>query len=241
MDSGMRLSKLLVVGDSAVLRDMLRFVFSAHADRVLTARSVSDAEQQIAEQCDIEVVIADVNLPDADGFRLLNLLTALEDPKPRVILLASDPSETESSRAFQHGAIGYLAKPIALHDITATLKQQRGQWNGSRRPRRRSDGRACVMDPVPLQAAEQQGCPQIFWYIRDVGETGAFLETEAPVPVGTKLNLSLDVDTASILVTAKVVRVQEPSWGASGGVGVHFVDYGLGAQTDLARYVAGPA
>jgi hypothetical protein len=38
-----------------------------------------------------------------------------------------------------------------------------------------------------------------------------------------------------------VVRVQEPSWGASGGVGVQFVDYGIDARTDLARYVAGAA
>jgi CheY-like chemotaxis protein len=241
MNGGMRLSKVLVVGDSAALRDVLRFAFAAHADRVLTARSVEEAEHRIAEQCDIEVVIADVDLPDGDGFRLLHLLTALEEPKPRVILLASQPSEAESSRAFERGAIGYLSKPIALRDIAAVLKQHSGQWNGNRSPRRRSDGRACVVDRMPLQAVEQHGLPQIFWYIRDVGETGAFLETESPLPVGTKLNLSLDVDTARILVTAKVVRVQEPSWGASGGVGVHFVDYGLGARANLTRYVAAPA
>jgi CheY-like chemotaxis protein len=223
------------------MREVLRLALSAHVGRVLTASSVGEAEQRIAEQCDIEVVVSDVDLPDADGFRLLNLLTALEAPKPRVILLAQEPSEAESRRAFQKGAIGYLSKPIALRDIAAVLKRQSGQWNGSRRPRRRSDGKACVVDRVPLQAVEQSGLPQIFWYLRDVGETGAFLETESPIPVGTKLNLSLDVDVTRILVTAKVVRVQEPSWGASGGVGVHFVDYGLDARADLTRYVAGPA
>ena len=241
MNGGMRLSKVLVVGDSAALRDVLRFAFAAHADRVLTARTVGEAEHRIAEQCDIEVVVADVDLPDGDGFRLLHLLTALEEPKPRVILLASEPSETESSRAFERGAIGYLSKPIALRDIAAVLKQQSGQWNGSRSPRRRSDGRACVLDRMPLEAVEQQGFPQIFWYIRDVGMTGAFLETESPIPVGTRFNLSLDVDAARIFVTARVVRIQEPSWGISGGVGVQFVDYGLRARAKLTRYVAGPA
>jgi hypothetical protein len=94
---------------------------------------------------------------------------------------------------------------------------------------------------MPLEAVEQHGSPQVFWYIRDVGVTGAFLETESPIPVGMHMNLSLDVDTAKVLVTAKVVRVQEPSWGVSGGVGVHFVDYGADALTHLTRYVAAPA
>jgi DNA-binding response OmpR family regulator len=241
MNSGMHLSKVLVVGDSNVLRDILRFTFAAHADRILTARSVAEAEYQIAEQCDIEVAIADVDLPGGEGFRLLQLLTALEEPKPRVILLTSEPSEAESNRAFESGAIGYLSKPIALRDIAAVLKQRSGQWNGNRSPRRRSDGRACVVDRLPLQAAEEHSLPQVFWYMRDVGETGAFLETESPLPVGTQLNLSLDVDSAKILVAAKVVRVQEPSWGASGGVGVRFVDYGLGSRANLMRYVAGSA
>ena len=241
MNGGLRLSKVLVVGDSAALREVLRFAFAAHADRVLTARTVGEAEHRIAEQCDIEVVVADVDMPGGGGFRLLDLLTALEDPKPRAILLASEPSEDESARASQKGAIGYLPKPIALRDIAAILKQRSGAWSEIRSPRRRSDGRACVIDRMPLEAVERHGAPQIFWYIRDVGVTGAFLETESPIPVGTHLNLSLDVDSAKILVAAKVVRVQEPSWGASGGVGVQFVDYGIDARTDLARYVAGAA
>jgi DNA-binding response OmpR family regulator len=240
MDGGLRLSKVLVVGESAALRDVLRLVLFAHADRVLTARTIGEAEHHIAEQCDIEVVVADVDLPDGGGFRLLNLLRAIEEPKPRVILLTAEATEEESNRAFQKGAIGYLCKPIALRDIAAAMKRHDGQWSGNRNVRRRSDGRACVLDRMPLEALEQQGYPQVFWYIRDVGMTGAFLETESPIPVGTQLNLSLDVDTARILVTAKVVRVQEPSWGASGGVGVQFVDYGLHARTELMRYVAEP-
>ena len=240
MDGGLRLSKVLVVGDSAALRDVLRLALSAHVDRVLTARTVGEAEHRIAEQCDIEMVVADVDLPDGGGFRLLNLLRVVEEPKPRMILLASEASEGESNRAFQKGAIGYLCKPIALRDIAAALKRHSGRWNGNRSFRRRSDGRACVLDRMPLEAAEQQGFPQVFWYIRDVGMTGAFLETESPIPVGTRFNLSLNVDAAKIFVTAKVVRVQEPSWGASGGVGVQFVDYGLRARAKLMRYLAEP-
>ncbi|HEY5658236.1 MAG TPA: response regulator [Myxococcota bacterium] len=240
MNGGNRLSKVLVVGDSAALRDVLRLAFSEHADRVLTASSIGEAEHRIAEHCDIEVVVSDLELPDADGFRLLSLLAALEEPKPRVNLLTAQASEAESSRAYQMGAIGVLSKPIALRDIAAVLKQQSGHWNGARAPRRRSDGRACVVDRA-REAAASGGRPQLFWYMRDVGETGAFLETESPIPVGTKLDLALDVDTSTVHVTAKVVRVQEPSWGASGGVGVQFVDYGIDARTQLTRYVASPA
>lgn len=237
MNGGVRLEKVLVVGDSAVLCDVLRLSLAAHCDRVLTAQSARDAENRIAEHCDIDLVLCDVALPDGDGFRLLALVASLEEPKPRVILMGSDTSEEQANRAYQMGAIGYLSKPITLRAVAAILKQQRGEWCGSRRARRRSDGRACVVDRRRLPEISPQHATELFWYIRDVGVTGAFLETESPLPIGTRLDLALDVGGSRIMVTAKVVRVQEPAWGNPGGVGVQFIAFGTDAQSHLARYI----
>jgi two-component system chemotaxis response regulator CheY len=237
VNGGIRLSKVLVAGDSAALRDALRMSLAAHCEQVLTARSLQEAENRIGGHCDIDLLLSDVAFPDGDGFRLLALVRSLEDPKPDVILMAQDASNQQADRAYQMGAIGYLSKPITLREVASILKQHRGEWSGARRPRRRSDGRACVLDRRSRSQITPQHATELFWYIHDVGESGAFLETESPIPVGTKLDLALDVGGTRIVVTAKVVRVQEPAWGAPGGVGVHFVDFDTDAQSHLVRYV----
>jgi len=241
VNGGTRLSKVLVVDHSAVLRDLLRLSLNEHADRVLTASSVREAETRIAEHCDIDLVVSEVALPDGDGFRLLGCVNALEAPKPRVILTTADPSDEDADRAFQMGAIGYLAKPLAVRDIAAILAQRRGDWSDRRRPRRRSDGKACVLDRAPAHAPRQARPLQLFWFLRDVGETGAFLETESAIPIGTVLELELQMGEAKVLVSAKVVRVQEPAWGNPAGIGIQFTDFGADAQLQLAQYVEGEA
>ena len=66
---------------------------------------------------------------------------------------------------------------------------------------------------------------------------GAFLETESPLLVSAKIDLALEIGDVRIRVTAMVVRVQEPSWGCGGGLGVSFLDYGDSAMEALQAFV----
>ncbi len=100
--------------------------------------------------------------------------------------------------------------------------------NIARRVRRRTLGRAIREDPITESA----------WGIRDVSISGAFLETHAPIPVGSELELALVFGTAVIHVTARVVRVQEPAWGQVGGVGIAFTRLRGDSRQFLESYVA---
>ena len=100
--------------------------------------------------------------------------------------------------------------------------------NVARRVRRRTLGRAIRDDPIAESA----------WGIRDVSISGAFLETHAPIPVGSELELALVFGTAVIHVTARVVRVQEPAWGQVGGVGIEFTRLRGDSRQFLESYVA---
>ncbi len=100
--------------------------------------------------------------------------------------------------------------------------------NVARRVRRRTLGRAIRDDPMAESA----------WGIRDVSITGAFLETHAPIPVGSELELALVFGTAVIHVTARVVRVQEPACGQVGGVGIEFTRFRVESQHFLESYIA---
>jgi hypothetical protein len=100
--------------------------------------------------------------------------------------------------------------------------------NVARRVRRRTLGRAIRDDPVAESA----------WSIRDVSISGAFLETNASIPVGSELELALVFGTAVIHVTARVIRIQEPGWGRVGGVGIEFTRFRGDAQQFLESYIA---
>jgi CheY-like chemotaxis protein len=107
-----RFSKLLLIAESLVFRDVLGGVLRSHADQVLTAASAREGRRKVAENADISLVLSEVAMSDGDAFQLLEYVASLGDPKPSVILLTARPAEEEARRAANMGAIGYLGKPI---------------------------------------------------------------------------------------------------------------------------------
>ncbi len=97
----------------------------------------------------------------------------------------------------------------------------------ARRIRRRTLGRAIREAPGE----------ELAWGIRDLSTTGAFLETKAPLEIGTEFDLSLVLGTAVIHVMARVARIQEPSWQHVGGAGIEFTRVSQGAQAFLESYI----
>lgn len=215
-------------------------VLRPHAEAVATAGCRREARSQIASE-PFQLLISDVSLPDGDGFDLLRDARALEHARPDVILVSPRTDFRSERLAAQLGAIGYLVKPIGFRDIARVLKQRSGAAVAQRRPRRRPGGQACVMDLAEGDDAAGGVLPQLIWYARDVSRTGAFLETESPIAVGTVLDLALDLAGRTVRVRAEVVRVQEPDWGRPGGVGVNFIDLAGGANEILDAYIAADA
>jgi CheY-like chemotaxis protein len=228
-----RATKVLVVDDSLIFRDMLRTVLGAGCKTVLTAGSCAEGRRMVDENRDLDLVISDVVMPDASGFVLLEYVETLPLPRPKVILVTARPEGDDAKLAVRMGAAGYLSKPVSLRDVARVLRRNTAtRWNAARRVRRRSIGRAYVSD------SPSERFSQLVWDIRDLSVSGAFLETRGPVPVGTDLNLSLVFGRKVARVRASVVRVQEPSWEAPAGVGVAFTGFEDGALEMLETYVA---
>lgn len=95
-----------------------------------------------------------------------------------------------------------------------------------RRRRRRSLGKACASGPK-----KDYG-------IVNISSSGALLETEGEIRVGQMLDLDFSLDDeTSARVTARVVRVQQPTWGLVGGVGVAFTGFEGPSREIIKRYV----
>ena len=237
----LRLSKVLVVDGSVALRQSLETILSAHCEEVLTASGCREGKQKVAEHPDLSLVLSDVVLPDGDGFEVLEYVASLDEAKPQVILLSGRRMEEDATRAVEAGAIGFLAKPISFRDISRVLRQtERATWNAARAVRRRSLGSAFLIDSRTKADPRREELSHLAWDIRDVSINGAFLETNGPVPVGTRLDLALlFFGTVMARVRAEVVRLQEPSWAHVGGVAVVFKDFDEGSKELLEGYIEG--
>ncbi len=105
--------KLLIVEDDGDSAEMLRMVVDLHGADVKTAAKTSDA-LHILERWQPQVLIADIGLPDEDGYGLIKKVTALAKENNwqlHAIALTGYAGEQEGLRALNSGFHLYLAKP----------------------------------------------------------------------------------------------------------------------------------
>jgi CheY-like chemotaxis protein len=115
-------TQVLVIDDDQLVRD-----FAVHAIEYGTNRKVMtyDSGFQAWEFInthpeEVDIIIADVNIPEMDGLELLERVKK-NHPKKIYILLAGDP-ETEM-RAEQLGADGFISKPFDANVLFTVVKQ----------------------------------------------------------------------------------------------------------------------
>lgn len=115
-------TRVLIVDDSAVMRQLLRDILSRDADLevVGVACDAFDARDKI-KALDPDVLTLDVEMPRMDG---LSFLEKLMRAHPMPVLMVSSLTEegaTTTLRALELGAIDFLTKP-KLDVLTGTLE-----------------------------------------------------------------------------------------------------------------------
>ena len=117
-------SLLLVDDDPLVLESMADYLRSI-GHRTETAQNCLDAIQRIKEYS-FDAVVCDVNLPDQDGFRLLEWTTQ-SAPETQVILLTGFGTIESAVDAIRLGAFDYLTKPVVDDELTFSINRAVGQ------------------------------------------------------------------------------------------------------------------
>lgn len=122
----MALAKILVVDDDPAIRNLIQRFLSKQNYQVEAAE---DGKTALAtfEQFNPDLVILDVNLPDAIGYNLCEEMQTRT--KVFVLMLTSRADEADKIRGFSQGADDYLTKPFSLAELEvrvgAILKRQR--------------------------------------------------------------------------------------------------------------------
>jgi CheY-like chemotaxis protein len=208
--------KILVVDDSRVMRELLTSLLAPHCPGILVAASCKQAIEAIDANRDLELIVCDVGLPDGDGFKVLEHVASLADPKPRVILITARWVNGDSERAAALEAIGYLTKPICLPDLRVCEAGLRSRSQVDPEQRRRTLAKVWLLDP------DDRSEHLLSWDLHDISMGGGLFETRGPLPIGRKLEFEILLGGMTIRAAGTVVRVQEPSWSGVGGVGVRF-------------------
>lgn len=111
-------AEILVVEDNENLR--MALVDNLEAEGYRAAGVATGAEARRAFNRHYDLVVLDVMLPDADGYRLCEELRA-EDRDTMVLMLTARTLEDDMVRGFDAGADDYLPKPYRLRELLARV------------------------------------------------------------------------------------------------------------------------
>jgi DNA-binding response OmpR family regulator len=118
-----RSPKILIVDDDADLCNMLEFYFGNLEYEVHIARRAA-AAMRIARDARPDVILLDLNLPDADGYTVARTLRADRYTQhiPIIVLTASSDQEDRLA-ALELGAEDFVTKPFDTQELRLRIER----------------------------------------------------------------------------------------------------------------------
>jgi two-component system chemotaxis response regulator CheY len=115
---------VLIVDDSAAIRKILQRVLKQAEVPVREIHEAGDGVEALAilRSHPVNLVLADVNMPNMDGLELLAKIKSESQWKDLpVIMITTEGGQTKVMTAVELGAAGYVRKPFTADQIRETL------------------------------------------------------------------------------------------------------------------------
>jgi DNA-binding response OmpR family regulator len=111
---------LLLLEDDALLRDRILVPKLRQFGFEVMAAGREAEMRQVLARYSPDIVLLDVGLPDSNGFEVARKLR-LERPGIGIVMLTGRSASTDLVRGLTEGADAYLAKPVEIDVLVATL------------------------------------------------------------------------------------------------------------------------
>jgi len=117
-------STILIVDDSASIRQMVAYTFQAEGYIVVEA---ADGEEGLAKahaRDDIDLILSDQNMPNMDGLTFVNTLR--DHPKyvsTPILMLTTESNESMKMQGRAAGANGWMVKPFNPDKLLEVVKK----------------------------------------------------------------------------------------------------------------------
>ncbi|WP_441292227.1 protein kinase domain-containing protein [Sorangium sp. KYC3313] len=125
-DAGSKPAKILIVDDEPDMHLLLKMHFrqnkKSSAYELIFADNGQHALEELRRHPDIDVVVADINMPVMDGITLLEHIPEV-NPLARTVIVSAYGDMTNIRRAMNRGAFDFLFKPLDFVDLETTLEK----------------------------------------------------------------------------------------------------------------------
>jgi len=116
------MSRILIAIEDASLFGLIQYKLSKSGYDVTGAFDGVQALNLLTSE-KFDALLLDLMLPKTDGYQILRELQDGQANRPRVIMIVSTRGEEEDVlRAFEFGAVDYIAKPFSLNVLAARLE-----------------------------------------------------------------------------------------------------------------------
>jgi DNA-binding NtrC family response regulator len=146
-------SKVMVVDDESVIRDMVKDAFSNEPYTLLTADSASQALDILSRES-VDVVISDEKMPGMSGSEFLAIVRNKYPETIRIILTGYANLEA-AIRAINEGEIyRFFTKPCNMVDLAITVRhalQHKALLEKSQRLQKKIEAQSTIIDEIEKQ------------------------------------------------------------------------------------------
>jgi len=114
--------KILFADDDDELRDLVEKILSS-AGYAVSSHSDGKGAWEALQKEGADMVVLDINMPEMDGFELLDLIRVDERFKHLpVMLLTARKGMEDQARGLERGADDYLTKPFDSEELVKRVK-----------------------------------------------------------------------------------------------------------------------
>ena len=126
--------RILVIEDDEDSREMLRFLLTAEAYEVVTAKGVGDG-LTIALQRGLDIIMIDNWLAEGSGVMLCRYIRVFDQDTP-ILFHSAAAYETDIQEALDAGAQAYITKPADPKRLLRAIKELIEQSKSSNQRRK---------------------------------------------------------------------------------------------------------
>lgn len=114
---------VLTVDDSRVMRDLLRRALEPAGFRVVQAVDGVDGLRVLDDERP-DVIITDINMPNMDGFQLIEAVRGdASRPRVPILVLSTESDDAKKARARSAGATGWIVKPFQPEKLVQAIRR----------------------------------------------------------------------------------------------------------------------
>ena len=109
--------KILIAEDNPINMMVAREFLKRWKVNIVEAQNGLVAQQMLLQQPDIELLLLDLQMPEMDGYELMNWIRATDIDIPVIAFTAQVMAKEEKKELFQLGFIDMIPKPFAPKDL----------------------------------------------------------------------------------------------------------------------------